>query len=233
MSSSYSRAAGKKGRTKMKRSLVRCGTAILLCLGSLGGANADIMYSFSASGTGDNVLFTKGQTGTTIVGTTQQSNTNVVFTGDGNETLATQANGQARLTASNFEFLDISLQAANTGFTTLVFNLNGVPHQTGGASITAFDQFGNSFVGNIASLGSGQNFVTVTASNGQIITHVNISTTGPIGDLEQVRLGGFQAVPVVQVLATPGPVVGGGLAGLLAACGALVGFARRRRSARS
>ena len=208
----------------MKKYILKCTTAICVCLGTMGTASADIIYSFSASGTGDNVLFTSGQTGATIVGTTQQSNTNIVFAG--NETLATQASGQARITGSadqNLDFVDISLQAANTGFTSLVFDLNGLPRQTGSATITAFDQFGNSFVGTITSLSPGQNFVTVLASNGQLITDVQISTTASFGDIEQVRLGGAQAVP--------GPVVASGLPGLLAACGALVILARRRRSA--
>jgi hypothetical protein len=205
--------------------LVKYGAAMLLCLATIGAASADIMFDFSSSGTGDNVNFQNGATGTTIVGTTQQSNTNVLFTG--NETLATQASGQARITGSadqNLNFIEISLQAANSGFTSLVFNLNGLPQQSGSAIITAFDQFGTPFIGTITSLGPGQNFVTILASNGELITDVTASATANFGDIEQVRLGGAVAVP--------GPVVGASLPGLLVACGFLVIFARRRRSSK-
>lgn len=211
----------------MAKKLLSFGVAVVLCMAATEAARANITFNFSASGTGNNVLFDNGLTayaGVALVGTTQQTSTNVDFIG--NETLATQANGQARITGAadqTLNFIDISLQQANTGFTSLVFDLNGLPQLSGTATITAYDQFGNPFVGTIASLSSGNNFVTVTASNGELITDVKVSTTSNFGDLEQVRLGGAQAVAV------PAPVAGAGVPGLIAACGALIAFARRRR----
>jgi hypothetical protein len=213
----------------MRKSVLSFGAATVLCLGATGAAQANITFDFSNSGTGNNVNFANGVTanaGVPLIGTTQQTSTNVAFIG--NETLATQASGAARITGAtdqNLNFIDISLQQANTGFTALVFNLNGIQGQNGTATIIATDQFGNTFPGTIQSLGNGQNFVTVLASNGELIKDVTVSTTTNFGDLEQVRLGGAQA------LAVPGPIAAAGIPGLVAACGALVAFARRRRKA--
>jgi len=210
----------------MRRSLLTFGAAIAFCLGATQAAQANIIITFSPGGTGNNVNFNNGVTatsGTPLIGITNQTGTNVAFTG--NEALVTPASGTAFITGTdqNLNFIDISLQQANTGFTSLVFNLNGIQGQNGTATITATDQFGNTVVGTKPALGNGENFVTVTASNGELITDVKASTTTNFGDVEQVRLGGAQS------LAVPGPVAGAGIPGLVAACGALVGLARRRR----
>jgi hypothetical protein len=56
-----------------------------------------------------------------------------------------------------------------------------------------------------------------------LIRDVKVSTTSNFGDLEQVRLGAAQA------LAAPAPVAGAAVPGLIAACVAVIAFARRRR----
>ena len=123
----------------MQQTLLSLGAAMALCLGATGVARADIIFNFSASGTGNNVLFGNGVTvnaGVTLIGTTNQTSTNVEFIGNGRRASPDHRRRQ------NLSSIDISLQQANSGFTSLVFNLNGLPGQTGNAIIIATDQFG-------------------------------------------------------------------------------------------
>ena len=46
----------------MQQTLLSLGAAMALCLGATGVARADIIFNFSASGTGNNVLFGHGVT---------------------------------------------------------------------------------------------------------------------------------------------------------------------------
>jgi hypothetical protein len=100
-----------------------------------------------------------------------------------------------------------------------VFTLNTIPGGTGMATITATNQFGLQSAFTLV-LGNGQNFFTLTTDALQFITDVMISTTVGLADVRQIRLG--------DVVAVPGPVVGGGLPALLAALGALLVLGRRR-----
>ena len=165
------------------------------------------------------------QTGNPVLGNINVTgNPSVVFRS--NETLITPSGGQARIEAldGGLSFLDVSLAAAGTGFDSAVFNLNSPTGSTGTATITAFNQFGQSEVFNLT-LGNGQNFFTLTTDAAQFITDVQISSTLGLVDVRQIRLGPVQAAPV------PGPIVGAGLPGLIMAAGGLLALARRRRQA--
>jgi hypothetical protein len=202
------------------------GGALLLCGATY--AQADIIFNAGQSGGGtvDNVLFNQqpnNQTGNPVFG-------NISVTGNpavrfsSNENLITPSGGQARIEAvdGGLSFLDVSLAAAGTGFDSAVFNLNSPNETSGTATITAFNQFGQSEVFSLA-LGNGQNFFTLTTDAVQFITDVRISSTVGLTDVRQIRLGPVQAAPV------PGPIVGAGLPGVIMAAGGLLALARRRR----
>jgi hypothetical protein len=199
--------------------------SILLSLAA-SSAGANIMFSPTPSGTGNNVVFNlqpPDQMGTTIFGNINDANNTLVqFTST--QVLTTPSTGQARIESVPANILN-NLQTTIPGFFfgQAVFNLDATAN--GSATINAFDQSGSLFSFSLPLSGSGQNFFTLTTAGGELISRVAFTSTVGLADVAQVRFG--------ELAAVPGPIAGAGLPGLLAACCGLLALARRRRRRRT
>jgi hypothetical protein len=174
----------------------------------------------------ENVLLNNGTSGHTVVGLTNQSGTPVDFTYAA-QVLTEPANGQARIQAANGSGAQIaltgidsiSLEGGHT-FQDIIFNehIGGGFGARGNTTITVNgkDSMGNaeSASGTFA-IANGENFFTITASNGQTITSVGFSSPNGIADLRQVRISGISGVkPVPEPSSILLSGMGMGLVGL-------------------
>jgi hypothetical protein len=146
----------------------------------------------------ENVLLNTGTTGNTVLGTLNQSGFLVNFTST--QVLSEPANGQARIEATNngsqVPVTDISFSLANGTFTDAIFNpfVGGTIGSPGDVTVTVVAQdAGVPQTFNFTyTLGNGQNFLTVVASNGEVIDSISLSAITGFGftDLRQVRISG-------------------------------------------
>lgn len=183
----------------------------------------------------ENVLLNSGATGSSVTGTLNQSGLEVNFTSV-TQTLTAPSNGQARVEATNggnqVPLRDISFSLAGGGtFTDAIFNpaVVGTVGASGMVNIIVIpnDASGNPEAAALFSymLGNGNNFLTVTTSDGETINSISISaafglTTG-FTDLRQVRISGA-SIPTGTV-----PDNGSTLM-LLGGSGLALGLLRRR-----
>jgi hypothetical protein len=173
--------------------------AIVLFSPSLSWADLSITLGNNPQPGEENVLLNTGTTGNTVTGTLNQSGLLVNFTST--QVLSEPANGQAKIEASNngsqIPVSDISFSLANGTFTDAIFNpfIGGTIGSPGDVTITVFgkDAMTNpeTLTGTF-SLGNGQNFFTVIASNGEVIDSISLSAITGFGftDLRQVRISG-------------------------------------------
>jgi len=173
--------------------------AIVLFAPSLSRADLSITLGNNPQPGEENVLLNTGTTGNTVLGTLNQSGFLVDFTST--QVLTEPSNGQARIEATNnssqVPVTDISFSLANGTFTDAIFNpfIGGTIGSPGDATITVVgkDAMANpeTFTGTF-SLGNGQNFFTVVASNGEVIDSISLSAISGFGftDLRQVRISG-------------------------------------------
>ena len=196
--------------------------AIVLFAPSLSRANLSITLGNNPQPSEENVLLNTGTTGNAVLGTLNQSGLLVNFTST--QVLTEPSNGQARIEATNnssqVPVIDISFSLANGTFTDAIFNsfIGGTIGSPGDATITVDgkdamanpETFTETF-----SLGNGQNFFTVVASNGEGIDSISLSAINGFGftDLRQVRISGA-TVPSVPETGTTLSLLGAGILAL-------------------
>jgi hypothetical protein len=196
----------------------------ILALGlSAGTASANIIFSTDPSavlpGGEINILFETPQTGTTITGEVDHTGIGAIFTSLTGQTLQQTAQGQADIfnalnpnggnvncaTQLSLCLTSMDFHLANfLGFGDFMVNLaSGV----GTATVIANDNQGNTYT---YTLGPGQNFFSLLAVDGQLITDVKVLAPGGFNDYKQPRVSEVQGVtlPEPSVLLLLGTVLG-------------------------
>jgi len=196
-----------------------------------GTAKADIVVVTGVNNQGtDNVLLNPATDVLTVTGTVGQNNLIVNFTSSsGSGLLNANPSGQATVSGGtgNTALTQLTFGLANNDtFTRAVFNINAATDGSVLIHVEGVNITGGFFEDDFTVDANGQNFFTVTAINGQLIT--SISLTGINGavfeDVRQVRLGGSE---ITETVPEPASMVllGTGLLG--AAAGARKRFRRK------
>jgi hypothetical protein len=214
----------------MRKALALTTAIAALALAGTVSAKADVIIKDSLSGTGDNVIFQSLTTNLVIGSFNGQHQGLVDFSCLADCTNYTGAQSGNDLKIENFSTLKVQVfDTAGLNVlptTTDVFSITGTGDVTvfvtaneagGGTQLFTFD-----LTSLFGPLGPGQNGFTLSAINGETIDSFRlVDVGGTITDFEHYRID--VAAPV------PGPIVGAGLPGLLAACCGMVGLNRYRR----
>ena len=179
-------------------------TIVSLILLSAATAKADIVVITGVNNQGtDNVLLNPATNLLTVTGTVGQNNLLVNFTSSsGSGLLDANPSGQATVSGGtgNTALTQLTFGLANNDtFTRAVFNINAATSGSVVIHVEGVNINGGFFEDDFTVDANGQNFFTVTAINGQLIS--SISLTGINGatfqDVRQVRLGGGEVVGTV------------------------------------
>jgi len=162
-----------------------------------GTAKADIVVVTGVNNQGtDNVLLNPATNAATVTGTVGPSNLLVNFeSSSGSGLLNANPSGQATVSGGtgNTALTQLTFGLANNDtFTRAVFNINA---STGGSVLIHVEGVnidGGFFEDDFTVDANGQNFFTVTAINGQLMTSISLTAiNGAVfQDVRQVRLGG-------------------------------------------
>jgi hypothetical protein len=218
----------------MRKALALTAAITALALSGVVSVKADVIVLDQGGSTGDLVVFDT-KSATQVVGSFNGQHQGLVdfncltlcvgFTGaqSGND-----------LKINNFGSMSVQV-FDSTGTTVLptardIFSITATAGSDVTLSVVANESGGGTqtFTFDLLSLfgplGPGQNFFSLTAVNGETINQFTIADTGGvITDYEHYR---------VEVAAVPGPIVGAGIPGLLAACCGMFGLNRFRRKRR-
>jgi len=168
-------------------------------------ARADIVVITGVNNQGtDNVLLNPATNVTTVTGTVGQNNLLVNFESQsGSGLLNANPSGQATVSGGtgNDPFTDLTVSLAGGGtFTRAVFNINAGTNGSVVIHVEGINIDGGFFEDDFTVDANGENFFTVTAINGQLITSITLTAiNGAVfDDVRQVRLGGGEIEPVPE-----------------------------------
>ena len=169
-----------------------------------GTAKADIVVVTGVNNQGtDNVLLNPATNVTTVTGVVGQNNLLVNFTSSsGSHLLNANPSGQATVSGGtgNTALTQLTFGLANNStFTRAVFNINASTSGSVLIHVSGINITGGFFEDDFTVDANGQNFFTVTAINGQLITSISLTAinNAVFQDVRQVRLGGGEIVQTV------------------------------------
>lgn len=164
-------------------------------------AKADIVVVTGVNNQGtDNVLLNPATDVLTVTGTVGQNNLLVNFeSSSGSGLLNANPSGQATVSGGtgNTALTQLTFGLANNDtFTRAVFNINASSDGAVVIRVEGVNIDGGFFEDEFIVDANGQNFFTVTAINGQLITSISLTAIdgAVFEDVRQVRLGGGEIV---------------------------------------
>ena len=164
-------------------------------------AKADIVVVSGVNNQGtDNVLLNPATDVLTVTGVVGQNNLLVNFqSSSGSGLLNANPSGQATVSGGtgNTALTQLTFGLANNDtFTRAVFNINAASDGAVVINVQGINIDGGFFEDTFTVDANGQNFFTVTAINGQLITSISLTAINgaTFQDVRQVRLGGGEVV---------------------------------------
>ena len=164
-------------------------------------AKADIVVITGVNNQGtDNVLLNPATNILTVTGTVGQNNLLVNFTStSGSGLLSANPSGQATVSGGtgNIALTQLTFGLANNDtFTRAVFNINAATNGSVVIHVEGVNINGGFFEDDFVVDANGENFFTVTAINGQLISSISLTAINgaTFEDVRQVRLGGGEIV---------------------------------------